>query len=97
MKPPHEAIEYYGLDRETATMRDVILAVRADEAVHRSINHHFSDIPQYYDVHNDKIHISEDGFNLKKEEEIAELKESLQQGPVDTREAIEESKDAKRV
>jgi hypothetical protein len=31
-------------------MRDVVLSVRADEAVHRSVNHHFSDIPDYYDV-----------------------------------------------
>lgn len=45
MKAPSEAIHYYGLDEETATMRDVFLSVRADEAVHRSINHHFSDIP----------------------------------------------------
>ena len=45
MKAPPEAIEYYSLNPETATMRDLILAVRADEAVHRSVNHHFSDIP----------------------------------------------------
>jgi len=64
MKAPSEAIHYYGLDAETATMRDVFLSVRADEAVHRSINHHFSDIPQYYDIHNDKINISEDGFKI---------------------------------
>lgn len=55
MKAPSEAVHYYGLDPETATMRDVFLSVRADEAVHRSINHHFSDIPQYYDVHNDWV------------------------------------------
>jgi len=58
MKAPSEAVHYYGLDPETATMRDVFLSVRADEAVHRSINHHFSDIPQYYDVHNDTVNIS---------------------------------------
>ena len=45
MRAPAEAIEYYGLDPKTAVMRDVVLSVRADEAVHRSINHHFSDIP----------------------------------------------------
>ena len=45
MKAPAEAIEYYGLDPETASIRDVILNVRADEAVHRSVNHHFSDVP----------------------------------------------------
>lgn len=45
MKAPSEGIEYYGLDPEKAMMRDLILSVRADEAVHRSVNHHFSDIP----------------------------------------------------
>jgi len=43
-KAPDFAIEYYGLD-ENAKMRDVLLNVRADEAVHRSVNHYFSDIP----------------------------------------------------
>ena len=51
MKAPADAIEYYGLDPKTASMRDVVLSVRADEAVHRSVNHHFSDIPQFYDIH----------------------------------------------
>ena len=62
MKAPPQAIEYYGLDPMTATMRDVILSIRADEAVHRSVNHHFSDIPDYYDAENHQIHISDDGF-----------------------------------
>ena len=43
-KAPDFAIEYYGLDH-SAKMRDVLLNVRADEAVHRSVNHYFSDIP----------------------------------------------------
>jgi hypothetical protein len=43
-RAPEFAIEYYGLE-ETAKMREVLLNVRADEAVHRSVNHHFSDIP----------------------------------------------------
>jgi len=50
MVAPAEAIDYYQMNPETATMRDVVLAVRADEAVHRSVNHHFSDIPQFYDI-----------------------------------------------
>jgi len=58
MKAPPEAIDYYSLDPKTATMRDVVLSVRADEAVHRSVNHHFSDIPQFYDIHQDEIMIS---------------------------------------
>ena len=31
---------------ETAMMRDVLLAVRADEANHRDVNHTFSDLQQ---------------------------------------------------
>jgi hypothetical protein len=58
MKAPPEAIDYYSLDPKTATMRDVVLSVRADEAVHRSVNHHFSDIPQFYDIHQDEIMVS---------------------------------------
>jgi len=46
---PEFAKEYYGLD-ESAKMRDVLLNVRADEAVHRSVNHYFSDIPQFYSI-----------------------------------------------
>lgn len=30
---------------EGATLRDVVLAIRADECVHREVNHHFSDLP----------------------------------------------------
>ena len=38
------AIDYYELNKD-ASFRDMILNIRADEAIHRSINHHFSDIP----------------------------------------------------
>lgn len=76
MKAPTEAVEYYGLDPDTAMMRDVLLSVRADEAVHRSINHHFSDIPQFYEISNDKIQISETGFRIDEaDEEILKLAE----------------------
>lgn len=78
MKAPTEAIEYYGLDPKTACMRDVILSVRADEAVHRSVNHHFSDIPQFYDIHNDKIHICETGFREMPIEEIKKLENNTE-------------------
>jgi ubiquinol oxidase len=40
---PDLPINYWNLDRETATLRDVVLAVRADEATHRDTNHHFAD------------------------------------------------------
>ncbi|KAG0180165.1 inducible alternative oxidase 2 [Apophysomyces sp. BC1021] len=39
---PKIAIEYYNLHPH-ASIRDVVLAVRADEALHRDANHHFSD------------------------------------------------------
>jgi len=65
MKAPSEAVEYYGLDPNKAMVRDVILSIRADEAVHRSVNHHFSDIPQFYEVHNDKVQISNGSFRIE--------------------------------
>lgn len=75
MKAPSEAIEYYGLDPAKATMRDVILSVRADEACHRSVNHHFSDIPDYYDIDHDKVVIGTDGFRDLPEEKMKQLTE----------------------
>ena len=39
---PRIAIDYWQLD-EDATLRDVIIAVRADEAEHRDVNHSFVD------------------------------------------------------
>jgi hypothetical protein len=46
MDAPEEAVEYYALG-EGAKMRDLILAIRADEACHREVNHHFSDVPSW--------------------------------------------------
>jgi ubiquinol oxidase len=43
-KAPEFAIQYYSLSEE-ANMKEVLLNIRADEAIHRSINHQFSDIP----------------------------------------------------
>ncbi len=39
---PKLAINYWQLD-EAATLRDVVVAIRADEAEHRDVNHHFVD------------------------------------------------------
>ncbi|MBC7696950.1 MAG: alternative oxidase [Bacteroidia bacterium] len=39
---PQLAIDYWQLSAD-ATLRDVILVVRDDEAVHRDVNHHFAD------------------------------------------------------
>ena len=38
---PKIAIDYWGLPSD-ATLRDVVLVVRADEADHRLLNHHLS-------------------------------------------------------
>jgi hypothetical protein len=35
-------------------MRDMFLSVRADEAIHRDVNHRFSELPSYAD-YNDEI------------------------------------------
>ena len=43
---PQEAIEYYDMDEE-ATVYDMIMNIRADEACHRDLNHHFADIPSH--------------------------------------------------
>ena len=76
MKAVPAAIEYYALD-DNATIRDMLLNVRADEACHRSVNHHFSDIPSYYEAHNDVINISNDGFKHVTEEELKEAEALL--------------------
>ena len=49
-----------------------MLNIRADEACHRSVNHHFSEIPSFYDAHNDVINISQDGFKHVNEDELKE-------------------------
>ena len=76
MRAPTEAVDYYGLDENKAMMRDVLLAIRADEAIHRCINHHFSDIPQYYEVSQDNIQISRHGFHIEDADDMKLLSES---------------------
>ena len=46
---PLEAKEYYQLG-DDASFRDMVAHVRADEACHRDLNHHFADIKFYDDV-----------------------------------------------
>ena len=53
---PQEAIKYYDL-QPNAMMRDVILSIRADEAIHREVNHHFSDLKNDVDIENEEIQI----------------------------------------
>ena len=56
MRAPAEAIEYYSMDKD-ASFRDLIANVRADEACHRDLNHHFADIPFYKDVESHNVTI----------------------------------------
>jgi hypothetical protein len=63
MPAPLEARTYYGLP-ENATFRDIILAVRADEAMHREHNHHFATLNASDDLENDTYEI------LRREQEV---------------------------
>jgi hypothetical protein len=42
---------------ESATFRDVILAVRADEVVHREVNHHLAEIPANADIEQEMVYV----------------------------------------
>ncbi len=57
-KAPREAAEYYNLP-EGSMMRDLIVAVRADEICHREVNHHFADLPAYAEVDHLHVHIND--------------------------------------
>lgn len=59
---PDSAIKYWGLS-QNATIREVIVSIRADEAMHREYNHHFADIPQNSPMEREKIYISDDIIN----------------------------------
>ena len=58
MKAEEEAREYYQLP-DDASFRDMVVHVRADEACHRDLNHHFADIPFYQDVDSHTVTIIE--------------------------------------
>lgn len=60
MKAPKQAIEYYDMPPD-ATFRDMILAIRADEACHRETNHHFADINPRDEVSSHEVELKEDG------------------------------------
>ena len=54
-----DAVDYYRFDN-TATMRDVILAIRADETCHQESNHFFAEVDKNLDVEEEKIRIYHD-------------------------------------
>jgi hypothetical protein len=41
-------------------MRDLILAIRADESCHREVNHHFADIPTWAYVDHPIVQVLEE-------------------------------------
>lgn len=57
-KAPQEAISYYNLSND-ATFRDVILSVRADEAMHRGVNHFFADLKPGVNFESSPVEIRE--------------------------------------
>jgi hypothetical protein len=61
---PSEAREYYHL-RDDATFRDVILAIRADESCHRTVNHYMASVPQDWDIHKYALHLEEGEINIE--------------------------------
>jgi len=54
-KAPEMAIKYWGLN-ETASFRDVLIAVRADEVMHREVNHHLANVPVDAKVPGHQVH-----------------------------------------
>lgn len=53
---PAEVTKYYSLSTHS-TYRDVVLAVRADEACHREVNHFFSDTDEFTQIEYEETHI----------------------------------------
>jgi len=56
-KAPEDAIKYWGLP-ENATIRDMLISIRADEANHREYNHHFADIPHDQPLEGHHLYVS---------------------------------------
>jgi hypothetical protein len=51
-------------------MADLILAMRADEACHREVNHHFADMPSWAEVEHIVVQLTEENkLNFVKIEE----------------------------
>lgn len=66
------AIQYYGLDHH-ASVRDMFLSVRADEAIHRDVNHRFAELPSYADFNDEMVSLFEDDkkiFRITTEQSI---------------------------
>ena len=62
MPAPQMAREYYKLS-ENAKLRDVILSIRADESIHREVNHYFTDQEKEERTEAEEIIILTKAFN----------------------------------
>jgi len=84
MACPEEAIEYYNLPKD-AKMRDLILAVRADESCHREVNHHFADCNFWEPIDHSKVSMSSSDqlhFNRDEKLQIQEKDNSTSNEPI---------------
>ena len=68
MKASKESCEYYDL-KEGAPIREMLLSVRADEAVHREINHHFASIALDTNIDQEEVAIKTEQEKAEKVEE----------------------------
>ena len=59
---PENAKNYYDLNKDSALIRDVILAIRADESIHRDCNHTFAKLKQGANVDQEilKIYVEQE-------------------------------------
>jgi|LauGreDrversion4_2_1035121.scaffolds.fasta_scaffold591848_1 hypothetical protein len=65
-KPADEAtIRYWGLPKE-AKVRDVLLAIRADEVSHREFNHHFAETPKDQPIEKNNVVYVADQQDIEK-------------------------------
>ena len=54
---------------EDSTVYDMIMNIRADEACHRDLNHHFADIPSHKEVDFHSIHVKDGAAELSKDDD----------------------------
>ncbi len=59
------AVEYWHLPKG-AKFRDVLLNVRADEAVHRELNHHLANIPKDAPLEEENLEVENENVKEKK-------------------------------
>lgn len=71
---PPEAIKYWALS-PNAKLRDVFVAIRADEVAHREFNHHFADMEKCDPMVSHKLYIHDGKNPINWEEERKEIKE----------------------